>query len=819
MLSDGKRWEALGLEQWGMGLLDDAAHSFGCALQTLPGSARALHGLAYLHHVMPQPQPQQAMGFVQRAIAAAPQALPTHLLHAELLMDQGNYFGALDAVQLALDLDPTSLVAQVAKHKVYALQGEYSKIAADVADRSLPGTSQLQCHIHTANTFIELLRMDKGVAKKLIHHALKHLQLAIGLRPDCVEALTTQGHFLKSLNRSDQATASLKRAIALAPASAEDFFWRGLAFRWSSDFGAALESFERAIVLDPQLANAHKERADMLYEQADREAALASYQQAITLAPDLIEAHLSLGRILSDLNKFEEALLTTRRAVVLRPDVAGVYFAMGLIYDRQKKFNHALGWYQQAMKILPSYPGLQVTLGGALLNVGKVAASLEMFQRAMREDPSDMAAQSNVVHCSSYDPTCAPQLYLARAQQYGVVVSRMAKPYTHWHRRSSPEGCLRVGLVSADFHRHPVGFFLDGFLGHVDADRLEFHAFSNGAGNDALTAQLKARCASWTSIAGMADAPAAALIHDAGLDLLIDLSGHTGGTRLPMFAWRPTPVQATWLGYWASTGVAEIDYILADEHGVPKDQRQFCSEKVWYLPDTRMCFTPPTTLYDLVPAPAPALRNGYCTFGNYQPLRKLNDAVLAAWGQVLAQLPQSRLRLQAHGLTDAHNKAALLQRLQAVGIEAHRVNVIEGMPPRKYMESHAEVDIILDSFPFPGGTTTCNALWMGVPTVTLAGNSMLARQGVSMVKSADLPDWVAYTEQEYVNIAVVMAKNIPALAHLRASLRQQVFASPLLDAPRFAENLAIGLHAMVKDKRQKADWAKSERKVVKHGKK
>ena len=381
------------------------------------------------------------------------------------------------------------------------------------------------------------------------------------------------------------------------------------------------------------------------------------------------------------------------------------------------------------------------------------------------------------------------------------MATSIAKPFTSWERNAPNEPFLQVGLVSGDFCLHPVGFFLESVIAYLDSEKIQLHAFSNRTSGDPLQTSLKSRVSTWTSIVGLSDESAAKLIHDARLDLLIDLSGHTGKNRLSLFAWRPAPVQATWLGYWASTGVAEIDYILTDRYAVPdKNHNQF-SEKVRYLPDTRLCFTPPSAVYDLTCSPSPSVRQRYTTFGCYQPIRKLTPEVLVVWGKIFKQLPTSRFRLQGAGFTDAATRADLLRRLDTAGIPNDQVLFFESTPRLDYLKSHAEVDMILDSFPYPGGTTTCDALWMGVPTVTLAGNTMLSRQGVSLLMCAGLPDWIAHSEEDYVSIAVAKARDITQLNSLRSSLRNRVFKSPLFDAPNFAKHLEVAFHAMVLDKK------------------
>ena len=254
-------------------------------------------------------------------------------------------------------------------------------------------------------------------------------------------------------------------------------------------------------------------------------------------------------------------------------------------------------------------------------------------------------------------------------------------------------------------------------------------------------------------------------------------------------------------------GLTDAEFLqeMTDRHAAPTENNGQFSEKVRYLPDTRLCFTPPSAVYDLVCSPTPSVKQRHTTFGCYQPIRKLTPQVLDAWGNIFKQLPTSYFRLQGAGFTDTKTSTDLLQRLAIAGIPKEHVLLFESAPRLEYLKSHAEVDIILDSFPYPGGTTTCDALWMGVPTVTLAGNTMLSRQGVSLLMCAGLPDWIAHSENDYVKIAVAKARDVSQLNNLRSSLRSRVFESPLFDAPNFAKHLEVALHAMVKDKNVMAE--------------
>jgi predicted O-linked N-acetylglucosamine transferase (SPINDLY family) len=293
---------------------------------------------------------------------------------------------------------------------------------------------------------------------------------------------------------------------------------------------------------------------------------------------------------------------------------------------------------------------------------------------------------------------------------------------------------------------------------------------------------------------GLNDEAAAQLIHADGVHVLLDLSGHTGRNRLPVFAWKPAPVQASWLGYFATTGMAEIDYFLADEIGVPEAQRGHFSETVWYLPGTRLCFTAPEV--DLPVAPLPALKNGYLTFGCFQNLSKVGNEVLTVWGKILSAMPDAKLRWQCKQLGDQAVRAQFIERLRQHGIDPARVTLHGSVTREAYLAAHAEVDVMLDTFPYPGGTTTCEALWMGVPTLTVAGDTLLARQGASLLTAAGLGDWVTTGEEDYISQAAALANDLPKLATLRAGLRGQVRVSPLYDARRFARNFEEALWGM-----------------------
>jgi predicted O-linked N-acetylglucosamine transferase (SPINDLY family) len=520
----------------------------------------------------------------------------------------------------------------------------------------------------------------------------------------------------------------------------------------------------------------------------------AHFRAALEVRPGDATILNDLGVLLQRSRRYAEAEERLREALRLHPEFCGALNNLGLLLHDTGRLAESESCFREALRIEPGFAGAYTNLGRVCQSLGNLVEAQASFRRALQLQPDFLEAQSSLLFSLAYQAQVSPMEGLAEARHYGRSARALAqKRYTSWLAAAAPKE-LRVGLISGDLRQHPVGYFLEALLGQLDRSRLEVFAFPAHHHSDALTTRLRSHCAGWTPLYGHDDVTAAQLIHADGVHVLIDLSGHTAHNRLPVFAYKPAPVQVTWLGYFATTGVAEIDYLLADPVSVPTAHQGHFSEKVWYLPDTRLCFTPPQDAPAV--APLPALANGFVTFGSFQNLVKLNDAVLALWARVLSALPGARLRLQSQQLADERARRQFALRLQHAGIAVERVSMHGPLSRERYLAAHGEVDLILDTFPFPGGTTTCEALWMGVPTLTLAGDRLIGRQGASLLSAAGLNEWVAETPGEFVNKALDFCRDLPRLAALRAGLRAQLPASPLFDAPRFARNFENALWAM-----------------------
>jgi predicted O-linked N-acetylglucosamine transferase (SPINDLY family) len=335
---------------------------------------------------------------------------------------------------------------------------------------------------------------------------------------------------------------------------------------------------------------------------------------------------------------------------------------------------------------------------------------------------------------------------------------------------------------------------------------LEIFAYMNFPRIDPVSERVKARCHQWREIFGLSDEEAASLIQNDEIDILIDLSGHTARNRLPLFAWKPAPVQVSWLGYFDTTGVEAIDYLIADSWTLPESEEIYFTETIWRLPDTRLCFTPPDS--NVTIRPLPALTESQITFGCFNNLNKMGDAVVALWAKVLAAVPNSRLFLKARQLYQPLARESVIEQFGRHGIEPSRL-ILEGPESRaNYLAAYNRVDIALDPFPYTGGTTTAEALWMGVPVLTLSGKHFLSRQGLGLLMNAGLAEWVASDQDDYVARAVSHASDLEKLAGLRSRLREQVLASPIFDATSFATHFDGALRGMWKK------WCDEQEKCV-----
>jgi protein O-GlcNAc transferase len=612
------------------------------------------------------------------------------------------------------------------------------------------------------------------------------------------EQFLEHGMQMEQQGMLDDALRCYDSAIGLRPELARAHFNRGNILLDRGDAQNALHAYTQAAKYHPDSAGTHF-NLGAAYVRLDRQQdAVSAYRRAITLKPDFADAHLALGSELDDLGEKESAVVCYRRALEFRPDfVEGHIRLANVLTQIPGQLTAAVASYRQALALQPDTVPVLTNLACALKDLGELNSALDCIRKALELDPNYALAHNNLLFIHNYLGDQSASLMLADARRFGEVAARSAHPFTHWPNSPDPERPLRVGFVSGDLCIHPVGHFVEAVFAALSAQahhRLELLAYPTSPCYDDVSRRIQTFCDGWHSVADLSDEALARRIREDHIDILIDLSGHTAHNRLTMFAWRPAPVQASWLGYFATTGLPTIDYFIADHWTLPASEEAFFTEQIWRLPQTRLCFTVPDPVLEV--GPLPALSNGHLTFGCFNNLTKMNDVVVATWAKILNLLPGSRLCLKYKQIAEVSMRQSICNRFAAHGIAADRLTLEEFVPRGDYLASYQGIDIALDPFPYPGGTTTIESLWMGVPVLTLAGERFLSRQGVGILMNAGLPGWIAKDAEDYVKRAVSYAKDWPGLASQRATLRAQVLASPLFDATRFAAYFADMAHGM-----------------------
>jgi predicted O-linked N-acetylglucosamine transferase (SPINDLY family) len=588
-----------------------------------------------------------------------------------------------------------------------------------------------------------------------IEQAKQIYRQILQIDPENVNALHLFGVLALQEGRTDLAVDYISQALRLAPNFAEAHDNLGIALREQGRLEEAVASCRQALSYKPDYAEAHNNLGIALRKQGRLLEAVASCRQALTYKPDYAEAHLNLGDSLYAQGNMKAASESCREVLRLQPDLAGGYNLLGLVF-----------WAQ-----------------------GKLEESLASYRQATRLRPNSAIAHDNLLYAMQYCPgmTLADlaEAHAEYQRQHAAPLRSAWKP--HDNVRESGKK-LRLGLISADFSAHPVGYFLIRALESLDRSEAEIVCYSNRPLADAMTGRFQATAAIWRDVVGLSDAQLAEQVRADRIDILFDLAGHTDGNRLLVFARKPAPIQISWIGYEGTTGLTAIDYILADRHVLPFGSEPHYVEQVLRMPHGYLCYDPPAMAPPV--GSLPALTNGFTTFGSFNNLAKISPQVVDVWAKILRSVPQSRLILQSRGLGDRTVKDRYTALFTERGVDSRRLDLRAATAYADYLAGYREVDIALDPFPFAGSTITCEALWMGVPVVTCPGETFASRHTLSHLSNIGITEIIASDLDEYVGIAAALARDLPRLATLRAGLRPRMAASPLCDGKQFAMDLA-----------------------------
>lgn len=557
----------------------------------------------------------------------------------------------------------------------------------------------------------------------------------------------------------------------------------------------AVECLRAAILLRPDYALAHYNLGTIFRSLGRLEEAERSFSEAVRLNPNQIEVYEQLKEVLLDMGRGEEAAQCCLEMLKLYPVNAETISTRGSMLHILSRLEDAAECYRKALQLKPDTALLHDSLASVLCEQGKYVAAIDNYRLALRLDPTNYRLHSNLLLTLQYSPDVGSAEFFAEHID-------AAKAYSVNRPEESVYGCvresekrIRVGYVSSDFRLHSVAFFLEPLLINHDGNSVEIFCYSGVSRPDAMTERFQGWAYHWRNIAGLSDEQVAAMVKADGIDILVDLAGYTSGCRLGLFALKPAPVQVSWLGYPDTTGLHAMDYRITDALADPEGRDAFHVESLIRLPGCFLCYKPVVEAPEVVVLPA--LNNGYITFGSFNMLSKVNERVVALWADVLRAVPQSRLLLKSAPLTDNATTERYYDLFESQGIGRERVALIGHTATQvEHLEYYGRVDIALDTFPYNGTTTTCEALWMGVPVITLAGERHSGRVGVSLLNAVGLQEWIAESVEHYVAISAHMAADLSRLASLRAGLRASVAVSSLCDGKAFAVKIEAAYREM-----------------------
>ncbi len=606
-----------------------------------------------------------------------------------------------------------------------------------------------------------------------------------------VDALHLLGVLLHTRGDATQACELIARAIAINPAVAEFYNNHARALRELGKLDEARDALGKALSLRPEFPEALNNLGGVLKEMWLLEEAAVPLREAVRLRPDFAVAHVNLGSVLREMGRVDEALSHLRQAVQLQPNSAAMHLNLGNVLHQRGQLDDAADSYRTAIQLRPDYATAHNNLGTVLRDQGRLDESVTSYREALNLNPDHPEAHSNYLYLLYFHPRFTGQQILDEHKAWGRRVMASATAPSTFLNTPEPERRLKIGYVSPDFREHVVGRFLLPLLANHDRAQFEIIAYSDVLQADAMTQRLRGHCDRWHSILGSSDEQVAERIRADGVDILIDLTLHMAYNRMRLFARKPAPVQATYLAYAGTSGLPAIDYRITDRYlDPPEDGPGPYSERSVRI-DSYWCYQGPADAPEI--GPLPALLNRHVTFGCLNTFTKVSPEALEVWCRILGAVPDSRLVLHAE---TGRYLDRTREFVRARNVDPARIEFRPKMRMGDYLAVYNAIDIALDPFPYAGGTTSCDAMWMGVPVVTLAGQTAVGRAGVSLLNQLRLTELIGRSADEYVTLASDLARDIPRLSELRRTLRYRMVDSPLCDAPAFARSMEEAYRTM-----------------------
>lgn len=622
--------------------------------------------------------------------------------------------------------------------------------------------------------------------------AIESYRRALAIQPNLAEVHNNLGNALRSMGRGAEAIAEFQSSVAINP----DLYGARLnlasALNAQGEFDKAISVYQSALATRPDDALTRSQLGSVLHSAGRIDQAIAELERAVQQQPKLDAALNNLGVALKDAGELSRAIDAFQRALEISPADGDYRANLGNVYLIKGDVDEAADLYRRALALRPNAAHAHNNLGNALKDLGQIDQAISSYRRAI-ECEHNWRMASNLLYSLHLHRASTPASLFEEHRKWNEIYAQALAPQTPaYPNDADPNRRLRIGYVSPDFREHPVGRFIAPLLAHHDHAKFEIYCYAGASRPDPIAQRIEKYADVWRDIVAMTHDRLERQIREDRIDLLIDLSLHGEGNRLPIFARKPAPVQATYLAYASTSGLSTMDYRLTDPWlDPPGVGDEFYSETSIRLPRTYWCYEADENATDI--SPPPSKTSGYVTFGCFNNFCKVSDPALHAWREVLLAFPNSRLMLHVRGNSARQRISDFFNQK---GIDSTRLSFRGFLSRDQYFRQYEQIDIALDPFPYPGGTTTCDALWMGVPVVSLAGATAVSRGGLSILSNVGLPELVAKTPEQYVQIALSLAGDRARLEHLRPSLRSMMHASPLMDAPQFAHDVETAYRMM-----------------------
>lgn len=744
------------------GRLYEAEQLYRAILRVQPYQPDANHNLGILAGQIGQQT--SGLPYLKTALMIKPSQEQYLLSYADALLAIGRGQEALVLIQDAIERKLNTPKIQKLRQKIE------SSILNSTANGEVPSFTG-------TNHLVELFNAGRyGELEKLAH--------------TLVEQYPVLGFGWKALGVSLQmqgkdGVVALYKAAELLPDDAAVHFNLGKALHATGQPESAVAMYRRSLQIKPDDAEAYLNLGNVLKDIGELDNAVESYRHALKIKPDDAELHNSLGNALGDLGKFDEAMACYQRALEIKPDYAVAYSNLGITLKDIGQLGDAVANFRRALEIAPHLVEAYNSLGNALKDLGELDNAVASYRRALEIKPDYIGAYDNLLFAINYHPDmkCEDvfEVYREYEKRFGLFHPRI---WNDNRDKGNTRRRLKIGYVSPDFRLHSCRHFLEPLLHNHDKSAFEIYAYAELAKEDEVTARYKRYVDHWVSTRGMSDDALCERICTDGIDILVDLAGHTANNRLTVFARKPAPVSLSWLGFGYTTGLSAIDYLLTDVICAPEGSEKLFSEIPWRLETPGYVYRPAEGMGAV--SSLPAIMRGHISFGTLTRAVRINHRTIRVWSEILKRVEGARLIIDSSNFQMASIQAALAEKFMDYGIERERLEIGYHSPPWDTMRN---IDIGLDCFPHNSGTTLFETLYMGIPFITLADRPSVGRLGSSILEGLGHPEWIAQSEDEYIEMAVALALNLPKLADLRSRLRKEMETGPLMDEVGFANKV------------------------------